>query len=348
MGTLIYSITQLHFLPEARDGLYSLAGGVGVLLAIGCLILFAYFIHHVANSFQVNLMIERITKEVLSIINKKQLQNFRNNNRPITTELPDEYEDHTFGEASNLKAQEDGYIQTVNNTDLVDFAAEHDCRLRLEQALGDYITKDTTLFSMWGDNLPYPEKEIKKLLHALEIGEEKNSEENGEFGLIKLVEVALRAISPGINDPNTAIFYIQKIGYVLSDIAQSKRHKTYYYDDNNKLRLIVNKIPLKDLFYQSFSQIKHYASHDYSVMGACVDALAFISKRSAHSIRGICWEFPLYLFEGCDCSGMASLDRIYLERKMQELAFVTRHTGKNPFVKAAQTKVKPLAHQKDF
>jgi uncharacterized membrane protein len=182
----------------------------------------------------------------------------------------------------------------------------------------------------------------------LEIGEERNSEEDVEFGLIKLVEVALRAISPGINDPNTAIFCIHKIGYVLSDIAQSKRHKTYYYDDANKLRLIVNKIPFKDLLYQSFSQIKHYGSHDYSVMGACVDALAFISKHSAHSIREICWEFSLYLFEGCDCSEMASLDRIYLERKMQELAFVTRHTGENPFVKATQTKVKPLAHQKDF
>ena len=297
---------------------------------------FAYFIHHIANSIQVNLMVEHITKDVLALLSKKQQQKFRTMNRQVTTELPDEYEDHTFGEAFKMKAAEDGFIQKVDNTALVDFANDHDCILRLEKSLGDYITKDTTLFSLWGTELPDTEEEKKKLLQALEIGEERNSEEDVEFGLIKLVEVALRAISPGVNDPNTAIFCIQKIGYVLANIAQTKRHKTYYYDDENKLRLIVNKIPFKELLYHSFAQIKHYGSHDHSVMGACVDALLFISKRNTSSIRETCWEFSLYLFEDCDCSQMASLDRLFLQRKMQELAFVTRHHGENPFLDAAK------------
>lgn len=335
MGTFIYSITQMYFLPDPQDELSSIAGSIGVLLAILCLVLFAYFIHHIANSIQVNLMVERITKDILALISKKQMQKFRNKNKEITTELPDEYENYTFGESIKVKAKEGGYIQKVDNVALVDFASEHDCTIRLEQSLGDYITNDTTIFSLWGEALssPIPEEDKEKLFLCLEIGEERNSEEDVEFGIIKLVEVALKAISPGINDPNTAIFCIQKIGYVLSNIAQARRHKTYYYGEENKLRLIVNKIPFKDLLYQSFSQIKHYGSHDHSVMGACVDALAFISKHSAKSIKEICWEFSLYLFEDCDCSKMASLDRLFLERKMQELAFVTRHLGESPFKK---------------
>ncbi len=332
MGTFIYSVTQLFLLPEDAN-LLTLAGTIGTLLAIFCLTLFAFFIHHVARSIQVDLMVEHITKDIFIWIEKKELRRYHAKAKQVSQVVPDDYEDKTLGKPNPILAQNIGYLQSIDNNALIGLASEYDFTLRLEQSLGDYVTKEIQLFSFWGGPFDQEEELMEKIHKALVIGEERQSQEDVEYGLIKLVEVALRAISPGINDPNTAILCIGKIGYVLAEIAQAKLHKTYYYDEENKLRLIINKIPFEELLYNSFSQIKVYAQHDYSVLAACVDALNFIARKGNRHIKELCWSFSLYLFEGKDIHDIPSLDHRHLGKKMEELAFVSNHLQDNPFDK---------------
>ena len=323
MGTFIYSVVQLFLLPEAAVQAYSLTGTVGVLAAILCLILFAFFIHHIARSIQVNYVVESITREIFTLLDRKRTLPPRGAPSRVADDHPVEQENQTLGSAQVIYPRTAGYIQHVAVARLVDLATEAGAVIRLERSLGDYVTPDTELFSVWSNQDEPQQVQEEVLVNALTFGEDRNAEEDVEYGIIRLVEVALRALSPGTNDPNTAVFCIQKLGHVLAEIAASKLHRTYYYDQDLNLRLIVSKIPFADLLYQSFAQIRIYARMDYTVLDACIQALVYIARQNTRSIRVRCQSFATYLLEGLDSASIPSLDRNRLDRSLLELDYLT-------------------------
>lgn len=376
MGVFIYAVSQLYLVQDTAPYPRTLSASLGLVLTIASLIVFAYFIHHVASSIQVHLLVEGISRDIFSMIRQK--------NKPCAQgkDCPQEKSKTSdpspvYGEISKLYAPSIGYIQEIDTTALVNYAKDQKLLLRLEQSLGDYITEETVLFSTW----PLQEKEgkeedkkegekrvqkeekeeglkesreksitkenlkedqdqdkriekkdgrkegaaedtITELFEAVTVGQERNAQEDIEYGLIKLVEVALRAVSPGINDPNTAVLCIQKIGYILADIARTDAHRTFYYQEDGALGLIVHKVHFSDLLYQSFSQLKVYAFNDYIIVGAALDALIEISKKAPDLLKKDVKAFADYLLEGLALEELASLDRQYIEAKIRELNHV--------------------------
>ena len=329
MGTFIYSVVQLFLLPEPSTQAYSLTGTVGVLAAILCLILFAFFIHHVARSIQVNYVVESLTREIFTLLDRKRVLPPRGAPRMDAEEHPVEQENQTLGAARVVAAPSAGYIQQVDERLLVDLARKFQGVVRLEKSLGDYVTPEVDLFTVWTEDDTLSAEQEDALCRTLGLGEDRNAEEDVEYGLIRLVEVALRALSPGTNDPNTAVFCIQKIGHVLAEIAASKLHRTYYYDDDLNLRLIVSKIPFEDLLYQSFAQIRLYTRTDYTVLDACVQSLIYIARKNTLSIRTLCCAFAEYLLEGLDLENIPSLDRNRISRSLTELKSISELERKN-------------------
>jgi uncharacterized membrane protein len=194
--------------------------------------------------------------------------------------------------------------------------------------IGDYVTNNTKVFTIYYnlDEMEMDElneETLNKCLDFILVGKERNKSKDIEFGLQKLTEVALRAISPGINDPNTAIFCIKQAGMVLDRIAKANIENTYYYNEDNELTLIFEDISFDYLLYKTFYQLRYYSKRDVSVAASILEALIIIAEGNEQEIKDITWEFGNYIVKGFDEEILEDLDKKYMNGKIEELAVMT-------------------------
>ncbi len=329
----IYSMITLLFLNDSQQESgepFLFSAMIGVIVAIICLGYFVYFIHHAANSVQVNLLIESLKEEVIEIVDKIEARN--NSNDQIRNDPPDNLREMLDREFCELHPEQSGYIQVIYDIELTKLADEYDIIVRAEKMIGDYVTENTIVFKFWQLNEEAEKfteeklEEIKdKIRDNLVISNERSKKNDIEFGLLKLTEVALRAISPGINDPNTAIFCINQLGWVLSRIAVANLENTYYYNEKNELCFILEDISFWDLLYKTFYQLTHYGKQDVSVAGSIIDALIIIAEGSPQEIKEQVWKFSHYVLGGFDKNVLEQEDKKFLNHKIYRLAKETEH-----------------------
>jgi len=306
------------------------SGLLGVIIAIICLGYFVYFIHHAANSVQVNILISSLKEDVIEIVDKIEERN--NSNDQIRNEAPDNIKEMTDREFCEVHPVESGYIQVIYDIELTKLADNYDIIIRAEKMIGDYVTENTIVFKLWQLNEnteKFTEEELEeiktKIRNNMMISNERSNKNDIEFGLLKLTEVALRAISPGINDPNTAIFCINQLGWVLSRIAVANLENTYYYNDKDELCFILEDISFWDLLYKTFYQLSHYGSQDVSVAGSIIDALVIVAEGSPKDIKEQVWNFSHYILDGFDKNVLEQEDKKFLNHKIYRLAKETGH-----------------------
>ena len=325
IGGFIYSIVTLMFLNGDSQSVF-LSAGVGVLIVIFCIMYFVMFIHHVSQSIQVNLLIDTLTTEILELVDN--VKEFNEAHENIRNEPPDNLEQIMEKEQFSIYSKEVGFIRDINDLKLSKFADEHNIVINAERMIGDYVTNNTKVFTIYY-NLDEMEMDelnedtLNKCLDFILVGKERNKSKDIEFGLQKLTEVALRAISPGINDPNTAIFCIKQAGMVLDRIAKANIENTYYYNEDNELILIFEDISFDYLLYKTFYQLRYYSKRDVSVAASILEALIIIAEGNEQKIKDITWEFGNYIVKGFDEEILEDLDKKYMNGKIEELAVMT-------------------------
>ncbi|OEG63208.1 MAG: hypothetical protein BHK79_01965 [Halanaerobium sp. MDAL1] len=329
----IYSMLTLLFIDDSLQGsgestIFSAI--IGVIIAIICLGYFVYFIHHAANSVQVNLLVESLKEDVIAIVDKIETRN--DSNDQIRNDPPDNLKEMLDRKFCELHPAESGYIQVIYDLKLTQMADEYDIIIRAEKMIGDYVTENTVAFKFWQLNEEAESFEEEKLEEIkarirdnLVISNERSKNDDIEFGLLKLTEVALRAISPGINDPNTAIFCINQLGWVLSRIAVANLENTYYYNDKDELCFILEDISFWELLYKTFYQLSHYGKQDVSVAGSIIDALVIVAEGSPQNIKEQVWEFSHYILSSFDKNVLEQEDKKFLNHKIYRLAKETGH-----------------------
>ncbi|MGM0547736.1 MAG: DUF2254 domain-containing protein [Bacillota bacterium] len=329
----IYSILTLLFIDDRllKSGESTIFSAmIGVIIAILCLGYFVYFIHHAANSVQVNLLVESLKEDVIEIVDKLEKRN--NSNDQIRNQPPDDLKASLDRDFYELHPKKSGYIQIIYDLKLTQLADQYDIIIRAEKMIGDYITENTVVFKFWQLDEKMDKFKDEKLVEIknnirdhLVISNERSKNDDIEFGLLKLTEVALRAISPGINDPNTAIFCINQLGWVLSRIAVANLENTYYYNDKDELCFILEDISFWDLLYKTFYQLSHYGKQDVSVAGSIIDALVIIAEGSPQDVKEQVWKFSHYILGGFDKNVLEQEDKKFLNHKIYRLAKETGH-----------------------
>ncbi|MGM0437421.1 MAG: DUF2254 domain-containing protein [Bacillota bacterium] len=318
VGGFIYSIITLLFMKDSPESNAVFSAFFGVIIAIICLGYFVIFIHHAANSVQVNILIEKLRDEVIELVNNIEERN--NSDDRIRNESPADLEKITSGDPISIYANESGYIQDIADLKLTTKAGKEDIVVRAEKMIGDYVTENSIIFSIWDYD---GEIEDLDLLKFVTIDSERSKENDIEFGLLKLTEVALKAISPGINDPNTAVFCINQLGWILSRIAVANLENTYYYDEDDNLRFILEDISFGDLLYKTFYQLRYYGNRDVSVAGALLDSLLIVAEGSPKDVKDKIWHFSGFILAGFDENVLEDEDKLFLNRKIKRLSVET-------------------------
>ncbi|WP_261130049.1 DUF2254 domain-containing protein [Bacillus sp. Marseille-Q3570] len=322
IGSFLYFVLVLLWMNISDQQSFLVIPSLSVFLSALCLGFFVYFIHHVGTWIQVNNLIQDITDNCISI-----LSSHKDDRSDLVSSTSSpwsswENEEYKTKECRTASSEFSGYLQFIDLDKMVELATRDDILIRFEKNIGDYVDEGTILFSYW--SLDDRSFNIEDYLQNIRVGTQRTTEQDIEYGIQKLTEIALRAISPAVNDPYTAITCIQRLGKILSRLAQTSLEEPYIYDSEKNLRVILNTGEFSQVLYKSFYQIRHYGKQDVSVIGAIFEALTLIAEKSAVPMKDSIWEFAKAIVEGIDRSALIHLDFKYLNYKLDVLA---RHTG---------------------
>lgn len=312
-GGIIYSILSLLFMRKASIDNLVISSTVGVLVAFICLGFFAYFIHNVATSIQVSNLIKELTDDALKTIQREKDAIKKYKTKTVNEERPLKQ----LGYSSSLEVTggKFGYIQLIDFKSLFTLAKEKNYSIVINQYIGHYVTDNNKILTIYY-NGGMPEIKVSDYIT---IGDERTSVQDVEFCMIKMVEIALRAISPGINDPNTAIDCIRFLRTPLSEALKSKGSYIEFYDDDHKCRLLKKKESTEQLLYTTFYQLSHYGSKDISILLAILDTLTYIAENGEADIKNEIKLFAEYVIRKFDDELLAEIDRKQLLMKQHRL-----------------------------
>lgn len=293
--TTVYGITNL-FLIRTSDEDVVLASGVSVLLVVSSIWAFVKFIQTISVSIQAERLLSALHREALSVIETQQ-QAVEDGKMHIVPERSV----HTF-EGQAIYAPRTGYIQL--------FASEkqesHDVDFESVVAVGDFVAK--------GDLLGYWLGEEALDVDVFQIGEIRSSIQDPAFVIEKLSEIALKGISPGINDPNTAIHAIHYIGDILRELSRLPEGDFLFSNDKSEWH--AKRKPMEATLFEALTPIKTYASHDIFVMASVFEAIR-IARLEAHATHEETFEgFIDYFEESLDFEELHPRERAFLTNQM--------------------------------
>ncbi|WP_257967979.1 DUF2254 domain-containing protein [Peribacillus deserti] len=311
IGGYIYSLVLLSQVKASEQNHTFIVPSFAILVAIICLGMFVFLIHHVTDWIKVGNLVANITKETLVSIEK------HNKGQEMTGTPGEKTVDLDSLKSTGIMSKKRGYIEYADIVELAAFAEANELIIKFEKVPGEYVDIDTPILTVWSDTDLLDDE---KLLDFLMISPTQEVMEDIEFGIQKLVEIALRGIAPGKNDPETAINCIENISQILTKAGKNYSPSPYYYDSQKKIRVILEKPTFSDLLYSSFYQIRHYGKADVSVMTSIINALTLIAETNREAIKQDVWEFSFYISEGMKQQDWLDMDKKYLNRRLNKLA----------------------------
>jgi uncharacterized membrane protein len=245
-----------------------------VLLAIGGVVTLIFFIHHIASSIQASSIIASVAAETMEAVDRLFPQKL--GERPA-----DDAEDqvpHTLPERKwkAVPVKGNGYIQRIDDTTLLRVAKEHKTIVRMECGIGEFVVEDTPMVSLAQDD-PLDDDMIAELQNVYGIDRHRTVVQDPGFGIRQLVDIALRSLSPGINDTTTAVMCVDYLTAILSRLATRDIPSSHRYEDG-ELRVITIGPTLASLVSTSFDQIRGSAEGNVAIMLRMLGALQAIGS----------------------------------------------------------------------
>lgn len=208
-GTFAFSVLTLAQRDTGRPGsLRDLSVTLAVVLAGASLLAILAFIDHTARMMQAGRMIRDVTEETQMLV--RRMMNPADN-------FPPADDPPTFGGPSHtVRAEEDGWVQQIDVPGLFD-SMDEGASVRIDLPVGKFSIVGAALCTIWPSPRD-PEALDAHVRATYELGDRRAMRDDVAFGIRQLVDMALRALSPGINDPGTAYEVVTNLGAVLSDV----------------------------------------------------------------------------------------------------------------------------------
>lgn len=166
-------------------------------------------------------------------------------------------------------------IQAVDVDWLVQIAKASGGVIEMLGAVGDTVLESTPLLHVYGVEAPVDEE---KLRNGIELGEERTFEQDPKYAIRLLVDIAIKALSPAINDPTTAVQALDQIEDLLLRMGRQHLEIGNYHDSNGELRLIVPFPSWDDLLRLAFDEISAYGATSVQVMRRMNALLADLAR----------------------------------------------------------------------
>ena len=229
IATFVYALTLLSRVGTVGGAHKVPQGAVGLayLLVMASIIVFVFFVHSTVRSMRVSYVIEAVFRETLPSARNMfaEASAYRDAEEPASLPVTGMI---TFDHA-------DAALDGIDAHHLVQLAAEHDCVLRMTVPVGTFVPRGSDLMEVLGGTSP-PPAEILGTVHSSAV---RTLYQDPSYGVRQIVDIAIRALSPAVNDPTTAVQALDRLHGVLRAVARRPDPSGRYVDAEGAVRLIV-------------------------------------------------------------------------------------------------------------
>ncbi|TCI26540.1 DUF2254 domain-containing protein [Exiguobacterium sp. SH3S2] len=296
--TTVYGITNLFLIRTSEEDAV-LASGVSVVLVVSSIWAFVKFIQTISVSIQAERLLSSLHREALSVI-VKQKQAVEDGKVSIVLKRSV----HTFETGQAVYASRTGYVQLFSSEKQED----HDISFESVVAVGDFVAEGDILGYWLGDDAL--DKDV------FQIGEVRSSIQDPAFVIEKLSEIALKGVSPGINDPNTAIHAIHYIGDILRELSELPEGDFVF--SNGKSDWHIKRKAMEATLFEALAPIKTYASHDIFVMASIFEAIRIGRLRAHPTHHDTFEEFVDYIEDVLAWDDLHPREKAFLTTQMMQ------------------------------
>jgi uncharacterized membrane protein len=292
----------------------SLSVGVGLLGALASLVAFIYFIHHVAYSIQAQNVVRNVAHELKTAIDRV----FPEELGEPADDRPEDGPRFDEDAAAVIESTHLGYVQAIDTDTLMDTAINHDVIIRLERRPGHFIAEGTPIASVCPPQ--HDEKFSRKINDCFLTGARRTPRQDVECAIQDLVEVAVRALSPGINDPHTTLTCIDYLGAAMIRLSQRALPSPIRQDDDGRVRVITSVTSFGDALDAAFDEIRQHAGASASVLIRLAETLLAISRKLRRPAdRDAVLRQAAMLERACEASLSEKYDRADVRQRLRKV-----------------------------
>jgi uncharacterized membrane protein len=278
-ATFIYCLLVLRTIRGTRgvDFVPHLAILIGLALAILSVGVLIYFINHVSQAIRVSHVIHQVSIALDDRIQHLLIQRgvaAAEADGAKVLDLPEDFAD----QAERVRAHKAGYIQSVDTEALLRLATQRELLIQIHVRPGDFVVQDAVLLRVTGGADVSAVHD--RLLAALVLGSRRTDAQDPIALLQQLVEVAARAISPGINDPFTAVACIDWITAALTKLAAESIPSAYRYDADGTLRLVYNPTSFREFADAAYDPLREYGRGMVEVVVRLLQSIEAVGERA--------------------------------------------------------------------
>ncbi len=272
-ASFTYALTVLRSVRSDGDSFVpQLSVSVAFALVLASVAIFLAFIHHITTSIQVSTMIERIAARTLDLVDEPpppeesdDADRHEVTAGPLTWQRPEDAPVRTVTTQVDRRV-----IESVGYSRLVDHARDLDAVIVLRAAVGQMRHRGMPLLDVVGGD---PDADLDQLRNAFGFARERSLMQDPLFGVRQLVDIAERALSPGINDPTTAVQVVDALHGILRRAGSVPDRSPYLLDDDGTVRLVDRPVQFDELLDLAVDEVAHYGHDTPPVRGRLLHVL---------------------------------------------------------------------------
>jgi uncharacterized membrane protein len=280
VGTFCYCMSTALSIPntQTRVAAPQITVTVGLYLVLATFAMLILLIQHISTMLQAPNIVAAAGSELREVVDLEPLEKLEGNE---VSSGPDEHEIDALveSEAYSLRVNETGYIQFVDPQIILNLAKEKDLVIRLLRKPGQFVWSGEAVALVWPAARVQP-RLAKNLRRAIQVGNQRTPTQDVEYAINQLVEISVRAMSPAINDPFTAMTCLDHLADGLVKYVRLGEVSPYFYDNNGQLRLIFEPAPFVQLVDAAFNMLRHASRDNASVLLHLLDAIEVIGQEA--------------------------------------------------------------------
>lgn len=255
IATFTYALLVLREVRVETENGDGFVPGLSVAVAFGLVILslgfFVHYINHIAQAIRIATITRSIAEETHGTIERL----FTDAHRDAPLSLP------ARADVKQLPSTSAGVLTMVDLTRLLAVARRCDSIVEICPSIGDFVPRGTPLIKVYGDTSTSDEE----LLDAVELGSERTMQQDPAFGFRQLVDIAERALSPGSNDPTTAVQCIDHLHDLLRQLAGIQFPSGQWLDEDGKLRVVLAVTTWEEYVGLACEEIRRYGRNSLQI-----------------------------------------------------------------------------------
>lgn len=258
-ASFTYSLLVLRRVGSTLPGEATVPGisvWLALVLVLASVVLFIYFIHHIAQSIRPGNVIRRVLEETRSAIDEVYPE--RNGEGPRVDAAEPESPAYVVRMGARGRI-----LLAIDKTGLSEFARERRILIRVVPRVGAFVPPGSEAIYIWG---PVDGEAAGRALEHLGFGNERSITQDPAFGFRQLVDIAERALSPGTNDPTTAVQVLDALHNLLAVLMQRPMPEVVALDEGGHTSVILHQATWDDFVGLALDEIRHYGQSSVQVL----------------------------------------------------------------------------------